>query len=120
MSYGGTLRVLPRGTGMVPVYEVQGQIRRFHGWKHDAALGVSVVNPTTGTRILSGGFRKLRATSEADVITVPNTVEYRRHLKDGDLWPADEATTREVGVPFDPTFGGEHSLAPAPTPRAGG
>jgi hypothetical protein len=31
--------------------------------------------------------------------------EYVKACKDGDLYPADEATARACGVSFDPTFG---------------
>lgn len=38
-------------------------------------------------------------------------VEYHHDLvkacKDGDLWPADEATAKACGVGFDPNFGSE-------------
>lgn len=32
-----------------------------------------------------------------------------RAVRDGDLWPADEATAKACGVGFDPTFGGERT-----------
>jgi hypothetical protein len=114
MSYGGTLRVLPRGTAMVPHYEVMHTIRKFHGWKHDPALGNEHTDPQTKAVSRQGGFKKIEASSTDHVITLDNTREYRKHLKEGDLWPADEATASECGVPFEPTFGGEH----APFPKA--
>ena len=33
--------------------------------------------------------------------------EYVKACKDGDLYPADEATAKACGVSFDPDFGGE-------------
>jgi hypothetical protein len=95
-----TLSVRQRGTAMVPDYEHQGSIRRFHGWKHDPKLGVEFKHPETGRQTMSGGFA-----NHDETIVVPNTVEYRRHLRDKDLWPADQATAQEAGVPFDPNFG---------------
>jgi len=32
-----------------------------------------------------------------------------RAARDGDLWPADEATAKACGLGFDPTFGGERT-----------
>lgn len=41
----------------------------------------------------------------------PQEVDYHADLakacRDGDLWPADEATAKALKVGFDPTFGGE-------------
>jgi hypothetical protein len=43
----------------------------------------------------------------------PQEVDYHADLvkacKDGDLWPADEATAKACGVGFDPDFGGERT-----------
>lgn len=41
-------------------------------------------------------------------VAVPNTSYYRKQLKKGALWAADEATALECGAKFDPTFGGEY------------
>ena len=43
----------------------------------------------------------------------PQECEYHHDLtracRDGDLWPADEATAKACGVSFDPNFGGEET-----------
>lgn len=43
----------------------------------------------------------------------PQECDYHHDLakacRDGDLWPADEATAKECGAGFDPTFGGEET-----------
>lgn len=43
----------------------------------------------------------------------PQETDYHADLvracKDGDLWPADEATAKACGVGFDPDFGGERT-----------
>jgi len=115
---------------MVQNYErgaVHGQPAAFHGWKHDSTLGDEYedverrsVDPKTkavapGPKRRDGGFVKRCP----EVVTVPNSVEYRRALSDLSLWPADQATAQEAGVPFDPCFGGEEELAKhaAPAPR---
>jgi hypothetical protein len=118
-----TLRVLPRGTAMVMHYERtarHGQPASYHGWKHDSLLGDEYVDPEFSTKDKKvvrrdGGFVK----HAPEVIEVPNSVEYRRALVDLSLWPADQATAQEAGVPFDPTFGGEEELAHhvAPLPK---
>lgn len=95
-----TLLVRRKGTAMVPHYEAHPQVRRFHGWKFDPTLGEEFDHPEHKQRMRMGGF----AGHDND-IEVPDTVEYRRHLKDGDLWPANQATAQAVGLPFDPTFG---------------
>lgn len=103
------LRVLARGTGRVPDYQAQSAgIRRFHGWKHDPKLGPEFVDPVTKQKKNHGGYVR-----QSDVVELPVTTEYIRHLRVGDLWPADEATAQLVGRPFEPDFGGEHpSMAP--------
>lgn len=115
------LRVLPRGTArpgqwpsggppMVPHYETQenARVRRFHGWKHNPTLGAEYAEvddkgKPTGRKVKQGAF-----VGSSEVIELPMRGEYLRHLRDGDLWPADEATASICGVKFDPTFGGEH------------
>lgn len=41
----------------------------------------------------------------------PQEIDYHHDLakaaRDGDLWPADEATAKVCGAPFDPNYGGE-------------
>jgi hypothetical protein len=108
-----TLRVLPRGTAMVPHYERMGNVGHGrpvvapHGWKHDPNGGPEIVGPQPGQSRTEGAFVK----HVPEVIVVPDCVEYRRHLRDGDLWPADQATAQAAGVPFDPHFGGDEELA---------
>ena len=107
MAEAKKLRVLPRGAAMVPHYDHQASGRRsFHGWKHDASLGPSFLDPATKQPRNHGAFVKM-----PDVVEIPMTSdfvgEYVRHLRDKDLWPADEFTAQAGGVKFDPTFGGE-------------
>jgi hypothetical protein len=102
-----TLRVRRKGTAMVPHYEAHPMVRRFHGWKFDDSLGEEFEHPEHKQKMRAGGFA-----SHDEVIEVPDTVEYRRHLRDGDLWPADQATASLVGVKFDATFGGEEPGPP--------
>jgi hypothetical protein len=118
-TFPGKLRVLPRGTGMVPDYESQ-MVRRFHGWRHDPTLGHDVpitkgMQPARDGSVTqkSGAFVKLEATRPEHVIELPVTTEYLRHLREGSLWPADEATAQEAQCPYDPAFGGEHPLGAA-------
>jgi hypothetical protein len=53
------------------------------------------------------------------VVELPFRREYRDEVQGGALWPADQATAAMCGVPFDPTFGGEHPAltVAAPKPR---
>lgn len=104
---------------MVPDYAAQaGGIRRFHGYSFDASLGPKVevrdeLGRKTGEVRNHGAFVKKLGAATDDVIVIssadPNRSEYIRHLRDRDLWPADEYTAQMVGQKFDPTFGGEHS-----------
>ena len=103
-----TLRVRRKGTAMVPDYEAHTHVRRFHGWKHDPTLGEEfVVHPGSMLPGETPGARKRHGAwvGHDEVREVPMSAEYLRHLRDGDLWPADQATAQAAGVPFDPTFG---------------
>lgn len=116
-----TLRVVPRGSALVPDYEAQRHpthpVRRFHGWTHDASLGEAVQEQDGQGRWspngkLSGGFRRL----DDEIVEVPDTPEYRRHIVGdprspklgGDLLAADIETARAVGVRFDLQAIAEH------------
>lgn len=89
-----TLIVRSRGTALVVNYEaLEAGARRFIGRKHDPKLGSN------------GGWPP-----DSEPHTVPDRAEYRLAMREGDLWPGDQATADLVGVEFDPTFGGE--LAP--------
>jgi len=111
-----TLRVLPRGQAMVPHYEHQHVVRKFHGWTHDPNVGEEYEDRTETGAIVkrrSGGFEPIEVSTDEHVIELPVTPEYIRHLRDGDFWAADEETARIAGCAFDPKFGGEHTLAPS-------
>lgn len=96
-----TLLVRRKGTAMVPDYEALPRVRRFHGWKHDKEAGDDfTVWGTTEVR------RQGAWVGHDESVAVPSTTEYIRAIRDGDLWPADQATAQRAGVPFDPTFGG--------------
>lgn len=45
--------------------------------------------------------------AKSEPTDVPNVAEYRNAVVEGSLWPADEATAKACGVPFDPFFGGQ-------------
>lgn len=107
-----TLRVVARGTAMVPDFErMEAGTRAFIGRKY--------IETKPGTF----GFDPIGMPVE-----VPNRAEYIKALIDGDLWPADKATADACGlrydaeqkktvpnVIFDATYGGKVS---APTPIA--
>jgi hypothetical protein len=111
------LRVLPRGTALVPHYGAQAAgMRKFHGWKHDATMGPTFIDPETKQTRHHGAFVKHIGVDKAIEIDMrdEHLGEYLRHLRDGDLWAADEFTARTAGVKWDKTFGGEHDAEPAP------
>jgi hypothetical protein len=103
------LRVLPRGLALVQDYRalIEAQTNRFIGWKWDGSLGPEFVD-STGRKTNHGG----RVKQVDEVVTIaaddPHRSEYMRHLRDGDLWPADEATARAAGIAFEVHFMGEH------------
>jgi hypothetical protein len=98
---------------MVPHYERMANVGHDrpvvppHGWRHDPSAGPEIVGPKPGQSRTEGAFVK----HAPDIITVPDRVEYRRHLRDGDLWPADQETAQAAGIPFDPSFGDDEELA---------
>jgi hypothetical protein len=107
------LRVLARGTASVQDFEAlgnggPGSVNRFHGWKWVSYgpqyMIVDDLGKPTGRSTTAGH----RVKQLGKVCEVPDTVEYRRALLCGDLWPADEATARAVGAKWDPSFGDEH------------
>lgn len=104
------LRVLPRGTALVQDYRalMEGGVNRFHGWKFDATLGPEFVDQKDKqTKRHGGRVKQVDAVIEI-AADDPFRAEYIRHLKDGDLWAADEPTARAAGLPFEPHFAGEH------------
>jgi len=102
----GTLRVLARGTAQVPNYEAQDAGRNARVTHATIPIGPEFVDAEIG-----GGKRRHAAFVKhvGRVLTLPDRAEYRRHLRDGDLWPADAETAASCGVAFDPLFGGEHT-----------
>ena len=107
------LRVLAKGMAMVPYYESfdAGGRRRFVGRKHDATLGAAF-RDENGVEHRQGGFPPSH--SPVQPHEVDDRAEYRQHVREGDLWPADEATAAACGVRFDPSFGGEYESEGAP------
>ena len=100
------LRVLARGVAMVPHIEsYEAGARRFVGRKHDATLGAAF-RDDQGVERRQGGWPPSH--SPAEPHEVADRAEYRQHVREGDLWPADKATADACGVKFDPTFGGEY------------
>jgi len=104
------LRVLPRGTALVQDYRALMETRtnRFHGWRWDGKLGPEFVDPVDGMKKNHGG--RVKKIDEVVEIAAddPHRQEYLRHLRDGDLWAADEATAAAAGVSFEPHFLDEH------------
>lgn len=85
------LRVKAKGAALVPVYASVGSTpRRYLGRVYDASLGAAGGWPSSGVVEVRDHF-----------------AEYRAHVRDGDLWAADEESAEACGVVFDPTFGGE-------------
>ena len=104
---GKTIRVLARGSAMVPDYGaasaiVHGQSHRFIGREWDESLA-------DGEHV-AGGWRPLK---EPTVIRQDANraafAEFIHALRSGDLWPADVDTARIAGCEFDPNFGGEYA-----------
>jgi hypothetical protein len=106
------LRVLPRGTARVPDYAALTGTRtnRFHGWVADKTIGAKFIDADSKAEMRHlVHVKKLGLEHVIEIrMNDPHIGEYIRHLRDGDLWPADQETATRVGVKFDPTFGGEH------------
>ena len=103
------LRVLAKGTAMVPHLEsFEAGTKRFIGRKHDRTLGAAF-RDENGQEQRQGGWPP--AHSPANPHAVDDRAEYRQHVKEGDLWAADEMTAAACGVKFDKTFGGEYQSA---------
>lgn len=93
-----------RGKAMVFDLEAHDQgIRKFIGRRHDRTLGFPEYDEN-GNKFMTGGWPATETPQE-----VPERAEYIQACRDGDLWPADEATARACGVKFDPTLGGERA-----------
>ena len=103
----GKLRVMARGVAQVPNYESLDAGRNARVTHACLAIGPEFKDPETGQMQRHAAFVK----HVGKVIEIPDRAEYRRHLRDGDLWPADEETACACGVEFDPNFGGEHTEA---------
>jgi hypothetical protein len=101
---------------MVPDYGSQAVgVRRYHGRRIDMTLGPLVeheemVRAPNGKQQVVKVMKRPAAFVPGDepVFEIPSNTpyiaEYLRHLRDGDLIPADEATAQFAGVSFDPTF----------------
>lgn len=126
------LRVLPRGTARVPDYLAlcgtpgnppMRPTNRFHGWTPNRTHGMPFEDPNVrrspdkppvfvGRHLIH--VKKVGLEHAVEIpLDDPYAGEYRLHLRNGDLWPADEFTAQECGVKFDPTFGGEHTAEEA-------
>lgn len=87
------LRFRARGTALVQNFErLEAGIKCFIGRKY--------------TEVAPGEYAFVPTDSDE---TVPYRHEYAKACRDGDLYPADEATAAKCGVPFDPTFGADAS-----------
>jgi hypothetical protein len=101
----GKLRVLAKGTAQVPNYEAQDGGMNARITHACLPIGPEFDDDESKTRRRHAAFVK----HVGKVLEVPDRAEYRRHLRDGDLWPADQETAAACGVPFDPDFGDEHT-----------
>jgi len=119
-----TIRVLPRGKCLVLdlEYVEQTRQRKYVGRRAIAALKLEEL-PADAPRheahndFLPPGERPMphyAFPSTGDVVTLPFRREYRDEVTGGCLWPADEATAKLCGVPFDPNFGGEYPALSKP------
>lgn len=108
-----TLRVLARGTASAPIHSAHARgMARFVGRVDDLTLGTPYVS-VDETGIKTPGIMPARVCSPEPTSFVQSDdpsefTEQILHLRQGDLWPADEATARMAGVAFDPLFGGEY------------
>lgn len=116
-----SIKVRARGVALVPNYaHLFAGRKSFVGWEFDAKLGdpVEILDENgSPKRVHPSGWRKLSSDVELDVSNSEFALEYRKHLANGDLFPADEATAsfaNEGGfaqkvsgkpVKFDPLFG---------------
>jgi hypothetical protein len=101
---------------MVPDYGSQAVgVRRYHGRRIDMTLGTlleheEMVRAPNGKQQVVKVMKRPAAfvPSDEPVFEIPSNTpyiaEYLRHLRDGDLIPADEATAQFAWVQFDPTF----------------
>lgn len=90
-----TLSFFSRGTALVFDLEAHAAgVRRFVGRSYDSTVGAA------------GGW-----VPKTEPQVVPFRAEYVSACKAGDLWAADKETASDCGVPFDPSYGGEHPPA---------
>ncbi len=89
------LRFLARGTAHVSDFDALDRpvpLRRFIGRKLQAVAEAP-------------GRYAFVATGQPEAVAA--RPEIIKAAKDGELWPADEATAKACGVKFEPDFGGE-------------
>ena len=113
------LRVLPRGTAMVPHFEIasaHGSPKRFVGHEFTA----SGIDNVDGEWAQHSRVTEVPSIPETDPLFREVMGEYRICVREGSLWAADAETAKYCGVEFDPQFGGEHkATATASSPRSG-
>lgn len=100
----GKLRVLAKGSAQVPNYEAAAAGQNGRITHACLPLGPEFFDDEAKVTRRHAAFVKY----VGKVIEVPDRAEYRRHLRDGDLYPADIETAQAAGVPFDKDFGHEH------------
>ena len=98
------------GGPMTPDYAAQSHgMRRFHGRRLDSAIGQPFMNARKGgmpdRHAVFVAHEGAEAIEEVD-FSSPYRAEYLRHLKEGDLLPADQFTAQQAGVKFDSTLKG--------------
>jgi hypothetical protein len=128
MAVGGE-----NGGPLVPHYGAQAQgIRRYVGRRLDPSQGSLfesreiVKGPNGKPQLVTVTRRNAVFVPSAEPVmevdeTDPHVSEYIRHMRDGDLLPADAATAKLAGVPFDPKCSKSlHKIAVAEAAASGG
>lgn len=100
MSDEPKLKVLARGSASVPHYEAAPAIHggappRRVSHVHEPFFGARYIDSDGHTRHHGAWVKRV-----GEVREVPNTREYAQHLREGDMWPADDATAQVIGFPF--------------------
>lgn len=89
------LRFRARGSALVQNHErLEAGIKSFIGRKFEEVHAAQNGEPAV--------FGFVPTNKDEEVVF---NYEYVKACKDGELWPADEATAAACGVPFDPSFG---------------
>lgn len=110
---GKTLRVLARGSASAPIHSAHARgMARFVGRIDDFDLGTPYMavgdDGLKVPSVMPARVCSPEPTTFAQDADPAEFTEQLLHVRQGDLWPFDEATARMCGVKFDPTFDGEY------------